>query len=90
MLDRLAAAYARAARNYVAASYSAYVLARLSIEAAPAARAARAGADRDHRAAGRAALGVLLVAAELRLEARPSTAEPQTPRDQDGTLCPPA
>ena len=31
-VDRLAAAYARAASNYVAASYSAYVLERLSSE----------------------------------------------------------
>jgi hypothetical protein len=67
VVDRLAAAYAREASIYVASSYSAYVLERLSTEAVSTDSGPGTGQVAIVALLLGGALGVLLVAAELRL-----------------------
>jgi hypothetical protein len=68
VLDRLAAGYSHAASIYVASSYSAYVLERLSTVAVPAGSGPGTGQIVILALLLGGALGVVLVAAELRLE----------------------
>src|SRR4051812_30032689 len=68
VLSRLAGAYAREASIYVSASYSAYVLQRLSTTAAPDSGGPGTAQVVIVALLLGAALGVALVAAELRLE----------------------
>ena len=67
-VDRLAAAYSRSASNYVAASYSAYVLERLSSDSATGGSGPGGLQVAILALLVGSALGVALVAAELRLE----------------------
>lgn len=67
VLDPLAAAYARAASDYVGSSYSAYVLARLSIDSGGGGAGPSAAQILILAALAGALLGVALVAAEPRL-----------------------
>jgi hypothetical protein len=67
-VDRLAAAYARSASNYVAASYSAYVLERLSSGSGSGGSGPGGLQVAILALLVGSALGVALVAAELRLE----------------------
>ena len=67
-VDRLAAAYSRSASNYVAASYSAYVLERLSSDSVTGGSGPGGLQVAILALLVGAALGVALVAAELRLE----------------------
>jgi uncharacterized protein involved in exopolysaccharide biosynthesis len=68
VLSRLAGAYAREASTYVSASYSAYVLERLSTTSAPDSSGPGTAQVVIVALLLGAALGVALVAAELRLE----------------------
>jgi hypothetical protein len=70
VLDRLAVGYAREASTYVASSYAAYVLERISSDSTPDASGAGTGQVVVLAVLLGAALGVLLVAAEMRLEPR--------------------
>ena len=70
VLTRLSVGYAREASTYVAASYAAYVLERISTDSAPDGTGPGTGQVAVLAALLGAALGVLLVAAELRLEPR--------------------
>jgi hypothetical protein len=70
VLTRLSVGYAREASTYVAASYAAYVLERISTDSAPDGTGPGTGQVAILAALLGAALGVLLVAAELRLEPR--------------------
>jgi hypothetical protein len=74
-LERLASGYAREASIYVASSYSAYVLERLSTETVSAGGGAGTGQVVIVALLLGGALGVLLVAAELRLAPRLSQRE---------------
>ncbi len=67
-VDRLAAAYSRSASNYVAASYSAYVLERLSSDNSTGGSGPGGLQVAILALLVGPALGVALVAAELRLE----------------------
>jgi hypothetical protein len=68
VVDRLAAGYARAASNYVASSYPAYVLDRLSTQAGPDSSGPGATQIVILALLVGSALGVGLIAAEARLE----------------------
>lgn len=68
VVDRLAAGYARAASNYVASSYPAYVLARLSTNPGPDSSGPGATQIVILALLVGTALGVALVAVEARLE----------------------
>jgi uncharacterized protein involved in exopolysaccharide biosynthesis len=70
VLNRLAVGYAREASTYVTASYAAYVLERISTDTAPAGTGPGTPQVVALAALLGAALGVLLVAAELRHEPR--------------------
>jgi hypothetical protein len=70
LVDRLAAGYARAASNYVAASFSAYALERLSVDAEDGSTGPGALQVAILALLVGAAMGVALVAAELRFEPR--------------------
>jgi hypothetical protein len=89
VLNRLAVGYAREASTYVAASYAAYVLERISTDSAPDGTGPGTGQVIVLAALLGAALGVLLVAAEVRLEPRfqrPSArraAEPRREREAE-------
>ena len=70
VLNRLAVGYAREASTYVTASYAAYVLERISTDTAPDGTGPGTAQVVVLAALLGAALGILLLAAEMRLEPR--------------------
>jgi hypothetical protein len=92
VIDQLAAAYARTASDYVGSSYSAYVLARLSIESGGNGTGPSAAQSLIIAALAGALLGLALLAAELRLRGgvpapaaeMPQVTRPYAPTARDG------